>query len=201
MGTVDPPPKGAGSRFGDRAPVWIGAIAALITALAGAGFFAFHSTTPSSATPPATPQPVASSARSTPLPSLASSSALPDSATPDGTQLASYRLTLVSKFSVPLGVTPPAQADFGPEGGGDISEGNASNIYPTGSNKMLALPANTTPTYQGCKAAMMFVGSTEMVKGAAFCLTENGRMVGVVMMSVAFTHGSADLAVTVWQDS
>src|ERR1700733_10068495 len=149
--------KSGTSRFAELGPAWIGALATLIVALTGAGFFAGR------ATSQATPQPtktVRSTVTVTATPVAAASAASTPGASSgstatsaNGTVLGSYTFTLPQYDSAPLGTTAPDQAQILSGTGQDVvwnTGAGGSPLETGGGDKMLNLPSGSTPTYQAC---------------------------------------------------
>jgi hypothetical protein len=188
-------------RISELAPAWIGALAALIVALTGAGFFAGRASVPIAAQTPATIPFTATSFVPTPAGNAgASDSPTSPPASANGTLLGSYSININAGHSVPLGPTKPTQADFTAGGAGDLGTATPADhlvFVPINGDKMLSLPGGTTPTYQACAQDTVFVGQADSVPGTSFCLIETGRMAGVIVTSGQPTY--VVLQVTVWQ--
>jgi hypothetical protein len=179
-----------------QAPVWISALIAVVSFIAGYG--TRYAQAPAGHV--AVPQPTVT--QTMPARGHPSSSASP------GTQLASYPVKLPPGYSVPLGVTPPTQSQFIHVGGlGDLNlnttglVGPGSNFLPLSGDKMILLQSGSTPTYEACSTGTGFVSSVDNTTGAVFCLIEGtGKVAGISVSSI----GSAQpyysvLQVTIWQ--
>jgi hypothetical protein len=204
--TQDAPPKRRSSRLADLGPLWITAIATLIAALGTAGFFTGRATATKAApaqtvTVTATPRATSSVGASSSTPSV-SSGAQPSSAG-DGNVRATYTVKLPAGYGTPIGTTAPTQSQFAPGGSGDLYENDGSLLAGNGSNKMLSLPAGTTPTYQACASNTLFVQSVPAAAASSFCIVETGRMVGGTVTAVSSNTNPIyyTLHITVWQNS
>jgi hypothetical protein len=197
------PPKQGLANLG---PVWITAIAALITALGTVGFFTGRAT----ATPPvrtvtvtvtATPRASSPAANSQTTP--AASPGSPASNPPSGQLLASYTFKLPAGYGVPLSTTAPTPSQFEEGGSGDVFENFGTLITRNGNDQMVSLPAGTTPTYQACAADTLFVQSVPATTASTFCIVETGRMIGGTVTAVSANTNPIyyTLHITVWQNS
>jgi hypothetical protein len=199
------PPKRRSSRLADLGPAWITAIATLIAALATAGFFTGRATASQAATPVRTVTVTATPPTSSPVAtSLATTSASPAaqaSSPGNGKLLATYTIKLPAAYGVPIGTIAPTQSQF-EFGGGDLYEQGDTFISGNG-NKMLSLPAGTTPTYEACASDTLFVQSVPAATATAFCIVETGRMVGVSVTGVSANTNPTyfTLHIMVWQNS
>lgn len=130
-----------------------------------------------------------------------------DAATGDGkqsgTQIATYQVTVVGG-SVPLGDTPPTQAQFDPQcASGDVClDGNFSSFDPVGTaTKGYTLAGHVPPTYQGCKSTTLASSRIPVAVGQTFCLVKPGRVIGVSVTSVSHVAGGPVVfTTTVWAD-
>lgn len=202
--------KSGMARFAELGPAWIGALATLLVALTGVGFFAGRVTTQ------ATPQPtVTSTVTVTAAPVTgasgsqspgASSGATATSA--NGAVLGSYTFTLPQYDSAPLGTTAPDQAQILSGTGQDViwnTGAGSSPLETGGGDKLLNLPSGSTPTYQACSTDTLSSG--EVVNpnaGNAFCLIEaTGKMAGVTITSANNSQSPYYLVlhVVIWENS
>ncbi len=210
--------KSGTARLAELGPAWIGALAALLVALTGAGFFAGRVTTQpapqptvtSTATVTATPTvtvtatPVAGASGS--QTSEASSGSI--STTANGTALASYTFTLPQYDSAPLGTTAPDQAQVLSGTGQDVvwnTGAGGSPLETGGGDKLLNLPSGSTPTYQTCTTDTLSSGEVvNPTSGNAFCLIEaTGKMAGVTITSANNSQSPYYLVlhVVIWENS
>ncbi len=189
-------------RIGELGPAWISAIAAVIVALTGAGFFAGRVSAPASPaaqptkiitkTVPAAPpvSPAASAASASPSGAGATAG--------NGTLLGSYSFQLTNGYSAPLGPTAPTQAQIASGGTYDISYNGG--IYPGTNEKMVSLPNGSTPTYSACTTGTVFEDSASLTQGTAFCIIEtSGRVAGVSIASIGSSSLYVVLKATVWK--
>jgi hypothetical protein len=196
---TDPPRRGIG-RIAELGPAWIGAIAALISALTTAGFFAGRVTAPAASGPPKPT--ITPTAPSTSV-STGSDSSGQGSTSPNGTQLGSYSIELPMDLGVLIGPMKPTQSQFSKSGVGDIEQ-DYYDVSALNGDKMLSLAGGTTPTYRMCTADTLYENQTSgITPGTAFCLVETaGRMAGVTVSSVSSTQPFyIVLNVTIWQNS
>lgn len=189
------------------APAWIAAIATLLVALTGAGFFAGRA---SVGPKEALPGPVATvtvlvpapipSPTTTPTPGSAPSA---NGGQPGGTKVGEYDFMIVRGYSVPIGDTAPTQPQFVAAGAaGDLYDRDSSFVAIGIGNRLLGLDANVAPTYEKCKASTLFVDRVVIKQDTAFCLSKDGRMAGIVITAVDhFADGPVTVKVVVWQDS
>jgi hypothetical protein len=180
------------ARLGELGPAWISALAALIVALTGAGFFAGRVTGQPGPRPTVTVTAPANAA---------AGSASPPGLAVAGTQLGSYPIDLTGDYGVPLGPAQPAQSEYSADGIGDLVKTN-SRIGPGGDDQMALLPDGTTPTYQQCKSSTNFSGQIVPAAGSAFCLIETtGYIVGAEVTAVGPTVSNVNLTITVWKNA
>jgi hypothetical protein len=204
LSTQGSPPRRRPSRLADLGPVWITAIATLIAALGTAGFFTGRATATQAAAPTRTVTVTATPKAASPGASSPSASPAAQASSPgDGNLLATYDVKLPGGYGTPIGTTAPTQSQFAPGGSGDLYENDGSLIAGNGSNKMLSLPAGTTPTYQACTSDTLFVSSVPATAASAFCIVETGRMVGGTVTAVSANTNPIyyTLHITVWQNS
>lgn len=202
-------PDSKGWRIGERGPVWITAIATLITALAAAGFFAGRATAPGtgSNTPVSASSPTDAPAAGASTGPISTSAAAPSTGSSpgkpvNGTQLASYSVDLSAGYAVDLGATPPTQTNFySTYGQGDIRYPSYSNRLELmdSSDRIVSLPQAATPTYAACKASTVFVSTVSIDRGTAFCIIEPRQVVGVIVASHDSQTDYLSLNVTVWR--
>ena len=189
-------------RIGVLGPAWLSAIAAVIVALTGAGFFAGRVSAPASpaaqptkiitktgpAAPPVSPEASAASAS----PSGAGSTA------GNGTLLGSYSFQLTNSYSAPLGPTAPTQSQIVSGGTYDISYNG--DIYPGTNEKMVSLPNGSTPTYSACTTGTVFEDSAPLTQGTTLCIIEtSGRVAGVTITSIGSSSQYVVLKATLWK--
>ncbi|HSV66846.1 MAG TPA: hypothetical protein VLJ59_13170 [Mycobacteriales bacterium] len=189
-------------RLGELGPAWLSGIAAVVTALTSAGYVVGRATAPPSATPvvssaPATTTPATPTAPSpTPTDTSPPSGASP--APGNGTQLASYDVSLAAGYGFDTKLTKPGQADIVNHGGTDLY---FSGFFYT-KDRIVMLPTNTTPTYPACQANTIFSYQTPtVVQGMTFCLVENGALAGVKVTDLGPARASTTVRVTIWQNS
>lgn len=202
-----PPKRGQWARLGELGPGWISAIAALIVALGTAGFFAGRVTTPNAAATPQTTTETTVVTTSTSVPTTSSTLSGPTSSPdlptdvsgqPDGTQLASYNVTLTMGYGFNVKLTPPTQAD--------ITKAANQDIFNYGggisSQHRMALLSTNKPTYAACKDSQLFSGRAILSPGLTFCILTPGRMVGVeVTDAKASPTNFIAMNITIWQGS
>lgn len=188
-------------RLAELGPAWIGAIATLIIALTGAGFFAGRVSAPAKAaatptltvTKTVTASPVATAGGSAnPTPTSG-----PAAASDNGTLLGSYSFQLTNGSSAPLGPTAPTQSQITAGGNYDLSLNG--EIYVGANEKIVSLPNGSTPTYSACTTSTLFEGSPSVVQGTAFCILETaGRVAGVTIAAIGNDASYATFSVSVW---
>jgi hypothetical protein len=155
----------------------------------------------SKSSPPVTQPSPATSTSSAPAAVKIPSPTAPASTVANGTQLASYTFDFPDNYTVPIGVTAPTQSQFNIDHLGDLTSSDVGaplGLIPAGSDRMLSLAAGSTPTYQACAADTQLIDGLTAVSGAAFCLIEAGRAVGVTVVSVEQSY--AVLHAVIWQD-
>lgn len=186
-------PRGFFARLGELGPAWISALAALIVALTGAGFFAGRATGQPRPSPTVTVTVPASPTTST------GSSSPPASAV--GKDLDSYTVDLAGNYGVPLGPAKPTQSQYSADGTGDLVK-TYSRIGAGGNDQMVLLPDGTTPTYRQCKSTTNFSGQIVPTTGSAFCIIETtGYIVGAIVTAVSASVNNVNLTITVWKNS
>lgn len=192
------------ARLAELGPAWISALAALLAALAAAGFFAGRV----SASPTPTAQPtVFVTTTVTPSPaSQADSTGGPSTSSPsvgntagNGTELGAYTFRLTNGYAAPLGASAPTQAQI-------TQSGTSYDVYfngeiTAGSNeRIISLASGSTPTYSACTTGTVFEQSPPANQGTAFCIIEtSGRVAGVTVASVGNSPYYLVLKVTTWQ--
>jgi hypothetical protein len=198
--------KGRRGRFAELGPAWITALATLIVALTGAGFFVGRAsvtsspvTSPSGTIPKtvsaAPPTQTGGSAAPTPQSGSASIAA-------NGAQLGSYSFQLTNGYTAPLGPTAPTQSQIlaaTSDGSYDISFNG--EVTPGDNEKMISLPEGSTPTYSACTSGTVFEQyATPLAQGTVFCVTETtGDVAGVTITSVGGSPLSSVFKVTLWK--
>jgi hypothetical protein len=204
-------------RLAELGPAWISALASLLVALTGAGFFVGRVT--------ATPQPEAQPTEIitkivtvTATPVVTATASPSGSATPaptsgasvaagNGVLLGSYRFTLPQNGSAPLGPTAPTQAQILSGTGKDVvwnTDLGGSPLSAGGGDQILSLPNGATPTYQACKADTLTSANESYNAGTAYCIIEaTGKMAGVTVetANVAQSPYYLVLRVMVWENS
>lgn len=181
------------ARLGELGPAWISALAALIVALTGAGFFAGRVT--------GQPAPGPTATITVPASPRASTGASSPPASAVGKDLGSYTIDLAGNYGVPLGPAKPTQSQYSPEGIGDLVK-TYSRIGAGGDDQMVLLPDGTTPTYQLCKSTTNFSGQIVPTRGNAFCIIETtGYIVGATVTAVSASLSDVTLTITVWKNS
>lgn len=203
---VRPPGTKPGLR--ELGPAWISSIGGLIVALTGAGFFVGQATVSKTTVTPKETVTVVRTVVLSPSPAD-SAAANPDStanssgaggASSNGSVLGSYSVDIGAGHSIPLTATAPTQADFSTGGLGDLGTATPADhlvFVPINGDKMLSLPAGTTPSYQGCSTDTVFATQADSAVGTSFCLIENGRLAGVTVSAAQSSY--VVLKVTVWQ--
>jgi hypothetical protein len=195
--------KGAWGRLAELGPAWITALAALIVALTGAGFFAGRVSAPSSPAVKSTNATTPTSAAVSPISSVAPTTS--GGSVDTGEKLADYSFVLPNGYSAPLGTSTPTQSQIvqGSVGTFDVFE-NADMVSTEsgGGEKLVTLPVNSTPTYSSCASNTDFVSSFNPIQGDAFCVIEPaGRIAGIAISSVTSSPFSMTLNVTIWRNA
>ena len=129
-------------RIGELGPAWISAIAAVIVALTGAGFFAGRVSAPASSGTQADRVSTTTVPTAAPVSAGTSASASPSGAaatTGNGTLLGSYSFQLTNGYNAPLGPTAPTQSQIAAGGAYDV--GYNGDLYAGDNEKMISLPA------------------------------------------------------------
>jgi hypothetical protein len=191
-------------RFGELGPAWIGALATLIVALTGAGFFAGRITgqpAPQATvtiTDPASPNTVGTSP-SAPQ-SVSPPAPRPAAAVANGVHLGSYSIDLAAGYAVPLGPTRPTQSEYSATGNGDLYK--VFSRLDTGRNdQMVILPDGVTPTYQKCANATNLTTEVIPTVGTSFCLIETTGLIAGAEVTALGSSGDAIIAITIWKHS
>ena len=186
-------------RIGELGPAWISAIAAVIVALTGAGFFAGRVSAPASSANQ--PNKISATTVPTAAPVSAGATASPSGAAAtagNGTLLGSYGFQLTNGYNAPLGPTAPTQSQIAAGGAYDV--GYNGDLYAGSNEKMISLPAGTTPTYSACTTGTVFEDNASPAQGTSFCIIEtSGRVAGVTVTSMGSSQSYATLQVTVWK--
>jgi hypothetical protein len=188
----------------ELAPQWIIAIATLIAAVAGAGFFAGQQLAPQSSNvpqPPATTQPQTTTATVPSTAPVASQTPV-GAAMAGGTQLGSYTFQIVRGYSVPLHDTePPKQAEYvNSNSGQDLSFSAMSGTINPGnaSIKMISL-GTTPPSYSACTTGTVFITGMRNAVGSTFCFVMPGRVIGGKIVSNGqIVTDPVGISITVW---
>lgn len=154
--------------------------------------------------PPATvtTPPAVTTTPTTPGPDPTTSSPESTPASTNGTVLGSYSVNLGFGHSIPLGPTKPTQSQFSTTGLGDLGTAAPADhlvFVPINGDKMLSLPAGSTPNYAACASNTVFATQADSAPGTSFCLIENGRMAGVTITSAQPAY--VVLNVTVWSNT
>lgn len=200
-------------RIGELGPAWLSALAAVLVALTGAGFFAGRVSAPSNPavqptkiitrTVPVTASPAASPGVST-TPTPTSGVAVTSE---NGALLGSYTFTLPQYGSAPLGTSAPTQAQILGGTGQDViwnTGAGGSPLQTGGGDQMLSLPSGSTPTYQACKTDTLTSGEESYNAGTAYCIIEaTGKMAGVTVVSADVSQSPWYLVlhVVIWENS
>jgi hypothetical protein len=204
--------KSWSERIGELGPAWITAIAGLCAVFVGSGYVAGHAS--DSEAHATAPQPtvtvtvtVTTTATATaPVTASPQSHHASKAATSNGSMLGSYRIDLPSGYSIPLGVSKPTQSEFdSSEQNGDLDDLNyagTDTYQELGSDKLVQLQDGTTPTYLACINSTAFTNSISGGRlEVAFCILENGKIVGVEVVSQSSTTSDYILQVTVWRNA
>jgi hypothetical protein len=199
------PKKDRRGRLAELGPAWITAIASLIVALTGAGFFVGRASVTSNppVSPTATPKtaPVASSGGSgTSAPPASPSDTA--SQTTAGVQLGTYSFGLTNGYDAPLGPTAPKQSQIMPANvGGSYDIGFNSSVYAGSNEKMIGLPQGSTPTYSACSTGTVFeTAASPLAQGTSFCIEEtSGDIAGVTITSVGGSPLYTAFKVILWR--
>ena len=195
-------------RFMELGPAWIGALATLIIALTGAGFFAGRvSATPQQANTVRSTVTVTATPPASPIDPPTTGSSPGAGTTANGTLLGSYTFTLPQYGTAPLGTTAPDQAQILSGTGQDVKWNTGAGGAPLqtgGGDQMLSLPSGSTPTYQACKADILTSVEESYNAGTAYCIIEaTGKMAGVTVASANTSQSpwSLVLHVIIWENS
>lgn len=188
-------------RIGELGPAWISAIAAVIVALTGAGFFAGRVSAPASLANQPTKISATTVPTAAPVSAGTSASASPSGVAAtvgNGTLLGSYSFQLTNAYNAPLGPTAPTQSQIAAGGAYDV--GYSGDLSAGNNEKMISLPAGTTPTYSACTTGTVFEDSASPAQGTSFCIIEtSGRVAGVTVTAMGSSLSYAVLQVTVWK--
>ncbi|MFE3878209.1 hypothetical protein ACFXPX_27910 [Kitasatospora sp. NPDC059146] len=196
-------------------PGIITAAAALVTAIGGAFYGGTQAATPSptvtvTQTEWRSPSPAPPTAPVPPVPSVSDTATVsPVSPGPTGaagTLRGSYSFQLPALYYAPLGPQKPTQPDIvgATNSSGDISwkaDQGGQQIEAGTSERMLALPNGSTPTYQACSTGTQFITGAPSTPGSVFCILERpGLIAGVQVTSVNENSPTyVTLQVSVWQ--
>ncbi|MBV1850089.1 hypothetical protein [Catellatospora tritici] len=188
----------------ELAPQWIVAIATLILAMTGAGFFAGKQSAPDTkATDPVAPPPAATTpGQPSPNPAPTPSPSPSPASAVEGTQLGTYTLQIVRGYSVPLpDAAPPKQSEYvNSNSGEDLSFSAMNNYFMPGNPSIKMVDLRTKPlSYEACTTGTVFSGGLNNIVGTTFCLIMPGRTIGVKIVSNGQdTKDPVGLSVTVW---
>ncbi|WP_412538435.1 hypothetical protein R8Z50_21585 [Longispora sp. K20-0274] len=186
------------ARLAELGPAWLSSIAALVAALAAAGFFAGRLTADPSSSPAAPPATVPSAVATTGRPGATGSSIAPPTASA-GIELASYDVPLVDGYGFVAKLTAPSQDQIVQTSETDVRF-NLGNFFTRSQNRLVALPAHTSPSYGACKATLEFVGVVQRpTQGTGFCVILPTMVIGVQVTDVLSNPARAVVHVTLWQ--
>ena len=117
----------------------------------------------------------------------------------NGGLLGSYTIDITPSYTVPIGPTKPTQAQFDTVAQGDLQFNDVTyHLYPISPDTMVSLAAGTTPTYQSCSAATVFVDNiAPSAPGISLCVVEPDRLAGITITAV--TSSYVTLQISVWQ--
>jgi hypothetical protein len=187
--------EGYGRGIGESGPAWIGAIAALITALTAAGFFAGRATAPGGATIDTAPS-VNNTLSTAQAPS---NPQIPQGKTqiPQGTTLTHYIVDVSVDHGLSFGSEParPTFSTVGPYDADLVVWVETKNLT-TGKGQLVPLDT-TEPGYQSCANDTRFVTDLTAGEGTAFCFVGHGIIAGVKLMNLSDHYDTFD--VTVWK--
>ncbi|GIG55833.1 hypothetical protein Lfu02_02050 [Longispora fulva] len=186
------------ARLAELGPAWLSSIAAVIAALAAAGFFAGRLTADvsTSAAPPPTTSPAA-------VVTTGRAAAIdPPVATPStsaGVELASYDVKLVDRFGFVAALTAPSQDQLLETSDTDVRL-NLGNFFTRSQNKLVALPTHTSPSYAACKASPDIIRVVQNpAPGTGFCVIMQTMVIGVRVTEVQSSPPHAVVHATLWQ--
>jgi hypothetical protein len=124
----------------------------------------------------------------------------------DGKQLGSYLVTLSDGYHVPIGPSRPVASQITATGTGDLiysTFAGETSISPIPPYSSIA-PISGVPTYQGCLDDTNKQDSVGAGAGTAFCLYEQGLIVGGVVTYInshEINPDSAAVQITVWSNA
>jgi len=124
------------------------------------------------------------------------------SASPDGTQLATYSFDLPNGYWAPLGLTAPTSAQLSNQSQLDIQYNG--ELYFRSNEQIRALPNSSVPTYPACANNTQIENGglgLSAVRGTAFCVVESGTIARVEVGSVNNDPAYVVLNVTIWQNA
>jgi hypothetical protein len=179
--------------FWQLGPLWISALAAAVTALAGVGFFAGRATAPSgTAAGPAPTTHTATSASSPPAAPTAIAAAA-------GKLLTHYSVDISDTYYLDLTDKParPQKDD-----GSDPDLYFVTGEIISGNRIQMASLDGAAPTYAACMADTRFVSLLLSVEqGDTFCLVGHGLVAGVTAkkVDVGSVATIATLDIAVWR--
>ncbi|SDC86042.1 hypothetical protein [Actinokineospora iranica] len=193
-GAGNPQRKG----FSELGPVWISAIAALLVAMTGAGFFVGKASETQ-----AKPTTVTVTASAAPAPPSASGAAA--ATTPPTTTTSAKTTEPGVRFSGEL-VWGKFSLDFTeprPLNNAQISGLSGNNLYSDGGGSVVEWKTDSTPTKDECARVAKANGSNQangLVKGSRVCgLTPEGRVFRIDVEAVG--SGGIVSQVTVWENT
>jgi hypothetical protein len=125
---------------------------------------------------------------------------------PDGKQVGSYPVILSDGYHVPIGPKRPTASQITATGVGDLvysTFSGVTSLSPITPYSEIA-PFGSAPTYQGCMDDTNKQPSVGASPGSAFCLYEQGLIVGGVVTYIdphAINPDSVTVQITVWSDA
>ena len=168
---------------------WVGAIAALLTAVVGLlSFCAVQAAAPDSRARAGAP----GSAGPVPLQPPASATGTTAKGVPAGTRLARYTIDIPDYYSVDVSDKQPR-----PVTGEDEDLYYAQSTVAAGNAVQAATLEGASPTYAACLADTKFASTIVVVPSTNFCVTGRGLVAGFAVTKVESTYLEVD--VTVWQ--
>jgi hypothetical protein len=170
------PSKPHGPRFREIGPAWITAIAALIAALAGAGFFAGRVTASNNSGSSPIPQstsrlagPISSAAPAISPSPVISSPETDQSSSGENALLDSYNVTIPANKGIKFGSTPGQPESCTPI---DSTDDLCYDGYEVGSDENVAVLDAVSASYEGCETDTNYqIAVSSLTIGTILCFT------------------------------
>jgi hypothetical protein len=176
--------------------VWIMAIAALIGALSGAGFFAGRATAPGNPDSSSAPQISSGSTGQTSQATSTPESSPPVSGT--GTLLTHYPIDISAGYGINFGNTPAR-----PENCDTILYVTDNLCYDgsrIGSNEKLSTLNAAVVSYQDCENATIYVSSVTILKvGTTLCITDGSLVSSATITAIGSNPAYLAFNFNVWE--